>query len=51
MVSKKWQEIKDDKSATGTERYDYMSLRDREAYYDLCAFWGKIKAEIAINQE
>lgn len=49
MVSKRWQGIKDDKLAT--ERYEYMSLRDREAYSDLCAFWGKVKAEIAVIQE
>ena len=49
MVSKRWQDIKDDKLAT--ERYEYMSLRDREAYSDLCAFWGKVKAEIAVIQE
>ena len=49
MVSKRRQDIKDDKLAT--ERYEYMSLRDREAYSDLCAFWGKVKAEIAVIQE
>lgn len=49
MVSKRWQEIKEDKSAT--ERYEYMSLRDREAYSDLCAYWAKVKAEMAATQE
>ena len=46
MVSKRWQEIKDDKSAT--ERYEYMSIRDREAYSDLRVYWDKIRAEISM---
>ena len=46
MVSKRWQEIKDDKSAT--ERYEYMSIRDREAYSDLRVYWDKIRVEISM---
>lgn len=46
MVSKRWQEIKDDKSAT--ERYEYMSIRDREAYSDLRVYWDKVRAEMSL---
>ena len=49
LVSKKWQQIKDDKVAT--EKYEYLSLRDREAYSDLCSFWTKLKAEAEVAQE
>merc|ERR1719329_1045482 len=45
MVSKRWQEMKDDKSAT--ERYEYMSIRDREAYSDLRIYWDTIRVEIS----
>ena len=37
LVSKRWQEIKDQKEAT--EKYEYLSLRDREAYTELKRFW------------
>mgnify|MGYP002842252513 CR=1 FL=1 len=37
MVSKRWQEIKDQKEQT--EKYEYLSLRDREAYTELKRFW------------
>ena len=46
MVSKRWQEMKDDKSAT--ERYEYMSIRDREAYSDLRIYWDTILSLIHI---
>lgn len=49
MVSKRWQEMKDDKSAT--ERYEYMSIRDREAYSDLRIYWDQIREEISINDQ
>lgn len=39
MVSKSWQDIKDDK--TVTEKYEYLSLRDREMYSVLRKFWKK----------
>ena len=41
LVSKNWQEIKDDKALT--EKYEYLSLRDREAYSQLRHFWDEIK--------
>lgn len=37
LVSKKWQEVKDDKNIT--EMYEYLSLRDREAYSELKKYW------------
>ncbi len=37
LVSRRWQEIKEDKAAT--ERFEYLSLRDREAYSELKKFW------------
>ena len=37
--------MKDDKSAT--ERYEYMSIRDREAYSDLRIYWDTIRDEIS----
>lgn len=40
LVSKKWQEVKDDKHVT--EMYEYLSLRDREAYSELKKYWDKI---------
>lgn len=39
LVSRKWQEVKDDKEIT--ERYEYLSLRDREAYAELKKFYDK----------
>jgi hypothetical protein len=36
QVSKCWQAIKDNKART--EKYEYLSLRDREAYSILCKF-------------
>jgi hypothetical protein len=41
LVSKKWQEIKDDKEQI--EKYEYLSLKDREAYSVLRTFYNKIK--------
>lgn len=40
LVSKKWQEVKDDKNIT--EMYEYLSLRDREAYSELKKYWDSI---------
>lgn len=40
LVSKKWQELKDDKNIT--EMYEYLSLRDREAYAELKKYWDSI---------
>lgn len=37
QVSKKWQELKDNKKET--EKYEYLSMRDREAYSELKKFW------------
>ena len=37
LVSKSWQEIKDDKNIT--EKYEYLSLRDRELYASLRKCW------------
>ena len=41
LVSKKWQEIKDDKEQI--EKYEYLSLKDREAYSVLRTYYNKIK--------
>ena len=40
LVSKRWQEIKDLKAET--EKYEYFSLRDREAYTELKRFWDSL---------
>jgi len=40
-VSKSWQEIKDDKQKT--QKYEYLSLRDREAYALLCRYCQSLK--------
>ena len=40
LVSKRWQEIKDTKEQT--EKYEYFSLRDREAYTELKHFWHSL---------
>lgn len=45
QVSKCWQEIKNDKAQT--EKYEYLSLRDREAYAILCKFVAGRKKEIS----
>ena len=37
LVSKKWQDLKDDKRKT--EKYEYLSMRDREVYAELKKFW------------
>lgn len=37
LVSKCWQEVKEDKNIT--EKYEYLSLRDRELYSDLRKCW------------
>ena len=42
LVSKYWQEIKDDKSQI--EKYEYLSIRDREVYADLRRFWDNLKS-------
>ena len=39
LVSKRWQDIKDIKEQT--ERFEYLSLRDREAYTELKRFWDQ----------
>ena len=39
IVSKRWQDIKDNEAET--ERFEYLSLRDREAYAELKKFWDK----------
>lgn len=41
LVSKKWQEIKDEKEET--DKYQYLSLRDREAYVILKRYWEEIQ--------
>jgi len=43
QVSKCWQDIKDDKAQT--EKYEYLSLRDREAYSLLCQYCSTLKKE------
>jgi len=43
MVSKHWQDVKDDKDIT--EKYEYLSLRDRELYAILRKFWKKEKED------
>ena len=43
MVSKHWQDVKDDKNIT--EKYEYLSLRDRELYAVLRKFWKKEKED------
>jgi hypothetical protein len=40
LVSKKWQEIKDENEET--DKYQYLSLRDREAYVILKRYWEEI---------
>ena len=40
LVSKYWQEIKDNKELI--EKYDYLSLRDREAYSILKKYYNEI---------
>jgi len=43
QVSKCWQDIKNDKMAT--QKYEYLSLRDREAYAILCRFCSERKRD------
>jgi hypothetical protein len=45
QVSKCWQEIKNDSSQT--EKYEYLSLRDREAYAILQKFCHEHKNQLA----
>ena len=40
LVSKSWIDIKDKKELT--ERYEYFSLRDREAYVILRSYWESL---------
>ena len=40
LVSKKWQELKDNKEVA--EMYEYLSLRDREAYAELKKYWDSV---------
>lgn len=47
MVSKKWQDVKEDKNIT--EKYEYLSLRDRELYAILRKFWKKEKEDLPEN--
>ena len=49
LVSRKWQLVKDDKEIT--ERYEYLSLRDREAYAELKKYWDKLNAAQAGSGE
>ena len=37
LVSKKWADLKGDQSKT--EKYEYLSMRDREVYAELKKFW------------
>lgn len=41
LVSKKWQEIKDNKELI--EKYEYLSLKDREAYSILRTYYNEIR--------
>ena len=41
LVSKKWQEIKDNKDLI--EKYEYLSLKDREAYSILRTYYNEIR--------
>tara|TARA_B110000285_G_C15018103_1_gene560100 strand:+ start:338 stop:667 length:330 start_codon:yes stop_codon:yes gene_type:complete len=43
MVSKHWQDVKENKDIT--EKYEYLSLRDRELYAILRKFWKKEKED------
>ena len=43
MVSKHWQDVKENKEIT--EKYEYLSLRDRELYAVLRKFWKKEKED------
>lgn len=50
LVSKRWQEIKDHREQT--EKYEYLSLRDRESYSILRKFWEQQRPNMSgINQE
>lgn len=48
QVSKCWQDIKNDKAQT--EKYEYLSLRDREAYAILCKFVAGRKKEMSAHE-
>lgn len=48
MVSKCWQDIKNDKEQT--EKYEYLSLRDREAYSQLCKFCQENRNELVAGE-
>lgn len=43
LVSKYWQEIKDNKEMI--EKYEYLSLRDREAYSILRRFYSDMPGQ------
>ena len=47
LVSKKWQEIKDENEET--DKYQYLSLRDREAYVILKRYWEEIQKETQLK--
>ena len=49
LVSKYWQEIKDNKEMI--EKYEYLSLRDREAYTILRRFYSELPGQEAELEE
>ena len=48
LVSRRWVEIKDVKEQT--EKYEYLSLRDREAYAELKRFWDDKTARTQLEE-